>query len=340
MDEPPSHSLQILQSGPELYALGFAFFILILISLALAVVEVILLKSKDAAGDKDGNTLSWNLKQVHDQLRLYLMTWKVLDMLTNLSMLLSVIVLFYSLTSSVSLITAILCGFLLILTIEVAGKFFSKGIGVKSLEQSVKMGSRIMKSAVMLCKPVTSPLLKTDSILNRRINKPDQLREEISSALERTIKDDESDQKEILKGIVAFSALQVKEVMHGRADIAALNIGLNFHELLQKINTFGFSRVPVFKNLTDQLEGVLYSKDLLPFLDRDATFEWQKLLRPGFFVSENKRLDSLLKEFQEKRIHIALVLDDQKRVSGIITLEDVIEEIIGDINDEFDEVKP
>ncbi|MEQ9413732.1 MAG: transporter associated domain-containing protein, partial [Cyclobacteriaceae bacterium] len=103
------------------------------------------------------------------------------------------------------------------------------------------------------------------------------------------------------------------------------------------INSSGFSRVPVYKETIDKIEGVLYIKDLLPFLDEDEKFKWQKLIRPGLFVPETKKLDSLLKDFQNKRVHMAVVVDEYGGTSGVITLEDLIEEIIGDINDEFDE---
>lgn len=155
----------------------------------------------------------------------------------------------------------------------------------------------------------------------------------------KTVKDEESagGQQEILKGIVNFGTLTVKQVMRSRVDIAALDITLNFHELMNLINKSGFSRMPVYRDTVDRIEGVLYSKDLLPFIDHDENFRWQKLVRSGFFVPENKKIDVLLKDFQKRRVHMAIVVDEYGGTLGLITLEDIIEEIIGEINDEFDD---
>jgi putative hemolysin len=154
-----------------------------------------------------------------------------------------------------------------------------------------------------------------------------------------TVNDDSTeDEKEILKGIVNFGTLTVKQIMRARLDISAVDYKLNFIALMDHVNKFGFSRIPVYTESLDKIEGVLYIKDLLPYLDQSEKFEWQKLLRPGFFVPESKKIDSLLKDFQAKRIHMAIVVDEYGGTSGLITLEDIIEEIIGDINDEFDDV--
>jgi len=127
-------------------------------------------------------------------------------------------------------------------------------------------------------------------------------------------------------------------VMKSRMDISSVDIELNFHELMEKVKTSGFSRIPVYSESLDSIEGILYIKDLLPYLEENSKFEWQKLLRASYFVPETKKLDSLLKDFQSKRVHMALVVDEYGGTAGLITLEDLIEEIIGEINDEFDEV--
>jgi putative hemolysin len=145
------------------------------------------------------------------------------------------------------------------------------------------------------------------------------------------------EEKGILKGIVNFGQLNVKQVMRSRMDITAFDMDYDFHELMDKVNKSGYSRVPVYHETIDQLQGVLYVKDLLPYLNEGEDFQWQKLLRPAFFVPENKKIDSLLKDFQLKRIHIAIVVDEYGGTSGLITLEDIIEEIVGEINDEFDD---
>jgi len=163
--------------------------------------------------------------------------------------------------------------------------------------------------------------------------------EGLNQAFELAAESEEAtaDEREILKGIANFGVLTVRQVMRSRVDISALDIEMNFHELMDNINKSGFSRMPVYRNTVDKIEGVLYIKDLLPFIEHDENFPWKKLIRPGFFVPENKKIDGLLKDFQKKHIHIAIVVDEYGGTLGLITLEDIIEEIIGDINDEFDE---
>ncbi len=120
--------------------------------------------------------------------------------------------------------------------------------------------------------------------------------------------------------------------------ISAIDTEMNFTQMMEQVNKSGFSRIPVYMETIDAIEGILYTKDLLPYLDENESFKWQKLLRPGYFVPETKKLDSLLKDFQSKHVHMAIVVDEYGGTSGLVTLEDLIEEIIGDINDEFDEV--
>jgi putative hemolysin len=129
----------------------------------------------------------------------------------------------------------------------------------------------------------------------------------------------------------------VKQIMRSRMDITAFDIEMAYPELMGKINEVGYSRIPVYRETIDKIEGILYIKDLLPFIDQDETFKWQTLLRPGYFVPESKKIDDLLKDFQEKRVHMAIVVDEYGGTAGLITMEDIIEEIVGEINDEFDE---
>ncbi len=193
-----------------------------------------------------------------------------------------------------------------------------------------------------LWKPVSWPLMNLSNVIEKRIEKKGYSAtvEELNQALELTTENDESseEEREILKGIVNFGTLTVRQVMKSRIDVSAVDIELNFKELMQQVNKSGFSRIPVYKESLDRIEGILYIKDLLPYLEEKEDFKWQRLLRPGFFVPEAKKLDSLLKDFQSKRVHMAIVVDEYGGTSGLITLEDLIEEIIGEINDEFDEV--
>jgi gliding motility-associated protein GldE len=194
--------------------------------------------------------------------------------------------------------------------------------------------------AVRICRPLAGGLNAIDRSIENRIEakgyyKPDEL--DKAFELANGGGTGTGDEKDILKGIVNFGTLTVRQVMRSRIDIGAVNVEMNFHELMDYINKSGFSRMPVYRETIDHIEGVLYIKDLLPFTAQEEGFKWQELLRPCFFIPENKKIDSLLKDFQEKRVHMALVVDEYGGILGLITLEDIIEEIIGEINDEFDE---
>ena len=160
--------------------------------------------------------------------------------------------------------------------------------------------------------------------------------DQLSQALELTSKTDTTkEEHKILKGIVSFGNTDTKQVMQPRIDIFALDESLKYSEIIPKIIEQGYSRIPVYKDNVDTILGILYVKDLLPYLDK-VNFDWISLLREPFFVPENKKLDDLMVEFQEKKVHLAVVVDEYGGTSGIVSLEDVIEEIVGDISDEFD----
>ncbi len=159
----------------------------------------------------------------------------------------------------------------------------------------------------------------------------------LSQALELTSEDDTTkEEQKILQGIVSFGNTDTKQVMRPRIDIFALGEEMKFREVLEEIKKHGYSRIPVFSENMDNVLGVLYVKDLLPYIDR-KTFNWISLIREPYFVPENKKLDDLLSEFQEKKNHLAIVVDEYGGTSGIVTLDDIIEEIVGDISDEFDD---
>jgi gliding motility-associated protein GldE len=159
----------------------------------------------------------------------------------------------------------------------------------------------------------------------------------LSQALELTQEGDTTQaEQKILEGIVSFGNTDTKQVMSPRIDVFSLSEDMKFLEVLEAIKNHGYSRVPVYRENIDQIIGILYIKDLLSYLDR-KTFNWTTLLRAPYFVPENKKLDDLLAEFQQKKIHLAIVVDEFGGTSGVVTLEDIIEEIVGDISDEFDE---
>ncbi len=193
-----------------------------------------------------------------------------------------------------------------------------------------------------ICRPVSFLLIGMGGLIERRIEKIgyNSTVEELNQAVEMTTDNPETtdDEKDILKGIVNFGTLTVKQVMKSRMELSSVDVKLDFSQLLESVGKSGFSRIPVYRGTLDHIEGILYTKDLLPYLGESKIFQWQRLLRPGFFVPETKRLDSLLKDFQNKRVHIAIVADEYGGTSGLVTLEDLIEEIIGEINDEYDEI--
>jgi gliding motility-associated protein GldE len=142
----------------------------------------------------------------------------------------------------------------------------------------------------------------------------------------------------ILKGVVSFSAKNARQIMQSRMDIMAVEVGMDFHEVMDKVNKYGYSRIPVYEDTLDKLKGILYIKELLPHIDKEEDFPWQLLVRKEvFYVPEGKKIDELFKDFQERRVHIAIVADEYGGTSGLVTMEDIMEEIIGDINDEFDD---
>jgi len=161
--------------------------------------------------------------------------------------------------------------------------------------------------------------------------------DDLEQALELTDKSDLKDEQNMLEGIVRFGDETAKEIMTSRQDVVALDFRSSFSEVLQSIVENNYSRIPVYQNSIDNVRGILYIKDLLPHLGKPATFRWQSLIRPPYFVPETKKIDDLLREFQANKVHIAIVVDEFGGTSGLVTLEDILEEIVGEINDEYDE---
>jgi len=161
--------------------------------------------------------------------------------------------------------------------------------------------------------------------------------DEISHALELTSDNELSEEKEILEGIVKFGNKSVEEILRPRVDVVSIEIKTGFTEVLGIINKSGYSRIPVYNESFDNISGILYIKDLLPHSHKGNSFKWQTLIRPPFYVPETKKINALLEEFQKTKVHFAIVVDEYGGTAGIVTLEDILEEIVGDISDEFDE---
>ena len=191
----------------------------------------------------------------------------------------------------------------------------------------------------VLLSPLSLPMRSITIAIHNKLGKQksnlsvDQLSQALSlTSEEHTTKEEQK----ILQGIVSFGNTDTKQVMRPRIDIFALSVDQKYTEIMQEIVENGYSRIPVYRENIDKIEGILYVKDLLPYIDRKQ-FDWTTLMREPFFVPENKKLDDLMAEFQEKKVHLAVVVDEYGGTSGLISLEDIIEEIVGDISDEFDD---
>jgi gliding motility-associated protein GldE len=188
--------------------------------------------------------------------------------------------------------------------------------------------------------PLSSLLVRSTNFIDKKLAARSQTisMTDLSEAIDLTVQqqNDEDDETKILKGIVKFTDIEVSEIMRSRMDVIAISSDSGFQEVIGIVTESGYSRIPVFQETFDKIEGILYVKDLLPHLDQSSDFKWQKLIRPAFFVPENKKINDLLQEIREKKIHLAIVVDEYGGTSGIVTLEDVLEEIVGEISDEFD----
>jgi gliding motility-associated protein GldE len=196
-----------------------------------------------------------------------------------------------------------------------------------------------MYYTIKLFKPVNSILIFSTSFINNRIHAYNShiSVDELSQALELTSKTELKEDTDILKGIVKFGNKSVVEIMRSRVDVVSIDINSGFSKVMTLITETGFSRIPVFSETSDNIKGILYIKDLLPHVHKGASFRWQSIIRPPFYVPETKKIDDLLEEFQKNKVHMAIVVDEYGGTSGIVTLEDVLEEIVGEITDEFDE---
>ncbi|MES2728396.1 MAG: gliding motility-associated protein GldE [Bacteroidota bacterium] len=189
-------------------------------------------------------------------------------------------------------------------------------------------------------RPLVYLLENSTSIIDKRVTKRGHILsvDELSHAIDITTEDDAPKQeKSILKGIVNFGNINVTEIMCQRPDMAAIDTEINFTDLLQLIDEQGYSRLPVYDDSLDNIKGILSIKDILPHIHKGIDFKWQELIRPPFYVPESKMIDDLLKDFQNKRTHMAIVVDEFGGTSGLVTMEDILEEVFGEINDEFDE---
>ncbi len=235
-----------------------------------------------------------------------------------------------------TLINIVIITFILVLFGEVIPKVYATGNNLQ-VARFMSLPLEIIKS---ILSPLTWFLTGTSSLLENRLRdrvKSNISVDELGHALELTADDDRTaEEHKILEGIVTFGGKEASQIMTSRVDIVFLHLDDTFHDVMQTVLDKGYSRIPVMKDSPDDIAGFLFVKDLLPYID-ETDFEWQSLIKQPFFVPENKMIDDLLQEFQQAKIHLAIVVDEYGGTSGLVTLEDILEEIVGEISDEFDE---
>ena len=229
----------------------------------------------------------------------------------------------------------IILTFLLLLFGEIMPKIYTR-------QQPLRF-CRTIVGGILFCRklfyPFSTILIKSGILAGKVVQKENHVLsiDDLEQALELTDKEDIKEEQRMLEGIVRFSDETAKEIMTSRQDVVDLDLKSTFNEVLKCIVENNYSRIPVYQDNSDNIRGILYIKDLLPHLRKPSNFRWQSLIRPPYFVPETKKIDDLLRVFQENKVHIAIVVDEFGGTSGIVTLEDILEEIVGEINDEYDE---
>ena len=227
----------------------------------------------------------------------------------------------------------ILCAIITASVLIFAVEIIPKACIGKNTAKTAKNTAPLINAIVTVLKPFLSAFTSSSNLFYAQ--KSSVITDELTNAIELLSNDDEDD-KELLKGIVNFGNTVVSEIMCPRIDVTAIDIETGFDKIIPMIIESGFSRIPVYSETFDSVKGILYVKDIFPHAKSPADFEWQSLLRPPYFVPETKKIHDLLKEFQTKKIHMAIIIDEYGGASGIVTMEDILEEIVGEITDESD----
>jgi len=233
------------------------------------------------------------------------------------------------------LVITVLLTFLLLLFGEIIPKIYC---GQHALAVCRSFAGAIMMLRRLLY-PLATVLIRSGILAEKVVQKENHVLsvDDLEQALELTDKTELKEEQNMLEGIVRFGDETAKEIMTSRQDVVALDFSSSFPDVIKSIVENNYSRIPVYQKSIDNVRGILYIKDLLPHLGKPATFRWQSLIRPSYFVPETKKIDDLLREFQANKVHIAIVVDEFGGTSGIVTMEDILEEIVGEINDEYDE---
>lgn len=223
--------------------------------------------------------------------------------------------------------------------ILVIGEIIPKVYATKHAMKFARFISLPLYYLIKVLKPFNSLLILSTSFVNKRVHSGNQhiSVDQLSQALELTSQLELKEDQEILKGIVKFGNKSVVEIMRSRVDVVSVDIKDSYAKIMNIITENGFSRIPVYSDTFDNIKGILYIKDILPHIHKGTTFRWQSIIRPPFYVPETKKIDDLLEDFQKNKVHMAIVVDEYGGTSGIVTMEDILEEIVGEITDEFDE---
>lgn len=349
IDDPEPGSLlflMILQNSPALFYIvsGFILVLMLVLSGLVSGSEVAFfsLSPREIQLLKNGSPVEKRIFSLVSKPKRLLATILILNNFINIAFITFFTLITWRITGSqtaegkIVITLTVIITFLIVYFGEVVPKIYAnqKSIGF------AKMTVPLINIAFKFVKPFAWFLTKLSQALERKIQKTgyEISADQLNQALELTTNEETTEEeKGILKGVVNFGQLNARQIMRSRVDITALDFALDFHELMDRINKCGYSRIPIYKETIDKIIGILYSKDLLPHLNKKENFNWQKLIRSSFFVPETKKIDTLLKDFQEKHVHMAIVVDEYGGTSGLATLEDVIEEIVGEIHDESDD---
>ena len=342
--EPPSYALSItfnqLNSG---HLIGFAFLLVLIFLSALMSGSEIAFFSLSPQNIEDikkrKNKTANYLTQLIEKQDYLLAAVLIFNNIINIAIILISTYITHSLVNFgdnlllVFIIEVVAITFILVLFCEITPKILAANNPVGTFNFIAKPLVIIVKIA----KPLSYVLMGTTSFINKNLasKKANVSIDDLSDAIDFT--DKSIGDKKILKSIVELTNLDAKDIMRPRIDVDAVDIESDFKKLLLFVVDCGYSRIPVFEENFDNIKGILFIKDLLPYLTQDENFAWKSLIREAYFIPENKKINDLLKEFQQKSIHMAIVVDEYGGTSGIITLEDILEEIVGEISDENDE---
>ena len=345
MDPDPSSLKTLFLAFNVSYALGYVLFFVLLLSSALisgAEVALFSLSKTDINTGLEGKSKSIQIiEQLLERPKKLLATILIANNFINIAIVILFAYLSSSLFESITnpyikfTIEVVIVTFLILLFGEILPKIYASRNNLKF----AGFMAYPLKVLDVLLSPVSLPMRSVTLNIHNRLGKQKSNLsvDQLSQALELTSEADTTkEEQKILQGIVSFGNTDTKQVMRPRIDIFALNIEQKYAEIMPEIVTNGYSRIPVYQDNIDTIKGILYVKDLLPHINK-TQFKWASLIREPFFVPENKKLDDLMAEFQEKKVHLAVVVDEYGGTSGLISLEDIIEEIVGDISDEFDD---